>query len=90
MRRMAEEKNLSEDLQRKVCHYIKETDRMKKKFQLEGDKKFLSTLTTELKSEIFKESNQRTFKNLVFFKNLTEKTLMKLAEQIETMIAHPD
>ena len=63
---------------------------MKKKFQLEGDKKFLSTLTTELKSEIFKESNQRTFKNLVFFKNLTEKTLMKLAEQIETMIAHPD
>lgn len=63
---------------------------MRKKFQFEADREFISALPEELKGEFLKESNIKVFKNLGFFKNQTEKTLITLAEHIEVRIAHPE
>ena len=73
----------------KICNYINEADRMKKKFKFQKDKEFVSSLPVDLKTEFMKESNIKTFDNLTFFKNLTEKSILALAEKIDFRIAHP-
>ncbi len=47
-------------------------------------------MPTELKADFLKESNKKIFENLVFFKNLTEKTLLAMAEVIQMKICHPE
>ena len=46
MRRLAKENSISEDLEWKVCNFINESDKMRKKFKFDGDKKFISSLPT--------------------------------------------
>ena len=63
---------------------------MKKKFQFDTDKAFVSGLPEELKGQYLKESNFKMFKGVQFFSTLTEKTLLALAEHIEIKITHPE
>jgi hypothetical protein len=81
--------NISEDLELKIHNYIEESTNIKKKFNFEEESKFISTLPTELKADFLKESNKKIFENLVFLKNLTEKTLLAMAEVIQMKICHP-
>ena len=89
-RRLAEENQISDDLLSKINNYIRQTDSIEKKFNFESDRQFISSLPTDLKGEFLKESNKKIFKGLAFFKSLTEKTLMNLAERINIKIAHPE
>ena len=41
---------MSEELERKICNYINESDRMKKKFKFETDKTFVAALPSEIKN----------------------------------------
>ena len=44
MRRLAKENKITDELEWQVCNYIKESDKMKKKFQFDTDKAFVSGL----------------------------------------------
>lgn len=61
MRRLAEENDITEELESKVCNYIDESDKMKKKFGFEAEKEFVSNLPSELKADFLKESNIKIF-----------------------------
>lgn len=63
---------------------------MKKKFNFEEEKKFVSELPTGLKKSFLKESNKKIFENLAIFSSLSERTMINLAEKLELFFAYPE
>jgi hypothetical protein len=61
----------------------------KKKFSCEEENLFVEKLPNDLKAEFLKESHQKIFHNLPFFKHLSQKTLFNFAQMIEMHICHP-
>ena len=74
----------------KISNYIEECSNIKKKFSIEEDSAFVSSLPSAIKTSFLRESNKKIFDKLPFFKNLTESAMLNLAERIEMCITHPD
>lgn len=89
MRRLAEDNDISVGLHSKINNFIQESDKVKKSLMFEADKELLSKLPADIKAEYLKECNKKIFNHLFFFKDLTLKSLLVLAEKLEVKIAHP-
>ena len=90
LKQLSDKYDLPNELEWKISNYIEESVNIKKNFNIEEEKAFLENLPTDLKKEYLKESNKTIFENLIFFKNLMDKTLYSLAENIEVNICHPE
>ena len=88
-RRLAKENDIGDDLLFKINNFICQTSEIESNFNYESDRKFIGSLPLSLRSDFVKDSNKRIFRKLTFFKMLTEKTLMDLAEKIVVKITHP-
>ena len=62
---------------------------MKKQFNFEEEKKFISELPDRLKKGFLKESNKKIFENLSLFSSMTERTMIVLAEKLDVFFAYP-
>lgn len=71
MGELAKRDSLPEETLWKINNYIEETANMKKKFNFEEEKKFVSELPTGLKKSFLKESNKKIFENLAIFSSLS-------------------
>ena len=57
-------------------NYIRQSDSVKKKFMIDMDKQFISSLPSDMKAEFLKEANKYIFNTLFFFNHLCKKTLL--------------
>ena len=90
MKNLSEKNEISDELAMKIDSYIEECYKIKEEFNIEENSAFISSLPNSIKKSFFRESNKKVFDHLPFFGNLSESTLMKLAEKIEMFVAHPD
>ena len=90
MKHLSENNDISDELTTKIDDYIEECYSIKREFNIEEDSAFISSLPNSIKKSFFRESNKKVFDDLPFFGNLSEATLMKLAEKLEMFVAHPD
>ena len=89
LKHLSEKNNISPDLTARINNYIEECSNIKKNFNLEEDSAFISSLPSSIKASFLRESNSKIFKHLPFFSNLTNSSILELAEKIEMSIAHP-
>jgi hypothetical protein len=90
LRNLSEKNDIPQELTLKINNYIEESSIIKNNFNFEENKNFIESLPHSLKVDFLRESHKKVFNVLPFFRNLTQNTLVKLAESLEMMITHPD
>lgn len=88
-KKLTDQNHVPEDLTFKISNYIEESANLKKMFNFEEDQEFLNELPDNLRVSYLREANKEVMKQLVFFKDLLDKTLYSFAARIETKISHP-
>jgi hypothetical protein len=78
-----------EELEFQINNYIEESSNLKKKFNYEEDKEFISQLPQTLRVSYLREANRTVLRNLVFFRDLLDRTLYNFAEHLEVRMTHP-
>jgi virulence-associated protein VapD len=89
-RQLSDKYALSSELEWRISNYIEESVNIRKKFNIEEERHFISSLPATMKKDYLKESNKSIFQELPFFGTLVERTLHKFAEKIEMTISHPE
>jgi hypothetical protein len=89
-RQLSDKYALSSELEWRISNYIEESVNIRKKFNIEEERHFISSLPATMKKDYLKESNKSIFQELPFFGSLIDKTLYNFAEKIEMTISHPE
>lgn len=68
------------EIQDKITNYIKESTIIKRNSNIEEEKNFITKLPQSFKEELLKEMNKNIWNGMIFFRNLSEKTLLELSK----------
>lgn len=68
------------EIQDKITNYIKESTIIKRNSNIEEEKNFITKLPQSFKEELLKEMNKNIWNGMMFFRNLSEKTLLELSK----------
>lgn len=87
---MAKSNRISYDLETRINHYIEGSFLIKKEFNFNEQDSLLEYLPSKLKKEYLRESNKSIFANLSIFKDFTDLTRSRMAENMVRIITHPE
>ena len=88
--RMCKENEVCNQVESKISNFIEESYQIKETFEHDARDEVIEFLPRHLQSEYRKEANKILFDGLGFLNNLSKKSLLTLAEEVNRRICHPE